>query len=90
MGDYFKFMFGGVSFINDYTISKLVGNFALIIISAIASIPAPANLAKKLISKIENKNLVLVLEIVWYVVLFIVTFAFLVSSTYNPFIYFRF
>ncbi|HHU84037.1 MAG TPA: MBOAT family protein [Clostridiales bacterium] len=90
MGDYFKFMFGGTSFINDYTTSKIIGNIALVIISAIASTPAPANLAKKLISKIENKNLVLVLEIVWYVVLFIVTFAFLVSSTYNPFIYFRF
>ena len=44
---------------------------------------------KKIESKLNNKNLFIIVDIV-YVLLFIITISYLVSDSYNPFLYFRF
>ena len=89
MGVYFKAMFGGSGLVNSDTISTLLSNLVLIVVAVVACTPLPSKLGGRLLKKLPSGSSE-ILEYTWYIVLFAVTFAFLVSSTYNPFIYFRF
>ena len=81
--NYLKIMFGfsGNKFIDSSFMYYFNNYFILLIILVICSIPI----------KFDYKNLfVKILSVLVYVTLFIITISFIVSDTYNPFIYFRF
>ena len=66
-------------------------SFAVILIVAvIGATPLP----KKIISKIENKNvgnlIISIAEPIFLVVVTVLSTAYLVDGSYNPFLYFRF
>lgn len=93
--EYFKVMFGfkGTSLYNQTTLFYLSSNAMSLIILIIASTPLMPMIYQKLVTSL-NSNLKWILEVVimpviYLSILFIST-AYLVDSSYNPFLYFRF
>ena len=80
------FFINDIDFINIETIYHIRNYIIILIIGIIASTP----LLKKLINKIKYKKIINVLEVIYYFVLLIIITAFLVDSSFNPFLYFRF
>lgn len=76
-------------FINQEFIYYFKNYFIILLIASVFSTPIYKN-----INKFINNNkcvcLKSIITIIIYVVLFIITIAYLVSDTYNPFLYFRF
>ena len=85
-----KNMFGanGLPIINDMTVSKMLGFAATFVILVIASTP----LCKWAGAKIKGKSerAYDVIEVISIPLLLALSAAYLVSSSYNPFLYFRF
>ena len=83
MFSYLKVMFGfnGNAFIDNTFLYYFNNYFILLIILVICSVPIKI--------KIDNKIFKIV-KVLFYIILFIITISFIVSDTYNPFIYFRF
>ena len=81
--EYLKIMFGfsGNKFIDSSFLYYFNNYFILLIILVICSVPIKINYKNKFIK---------IVSILVYVILFIITISFIVSDTYNPFIYFRF
>ena len=92
MWTHIKGMFGALSIpaSNFETFYYLRSYAPLLIIACIGSTPLLKNLVYKLRDKVNTGKLVSVLEPVFYVVLMIVTTGYLVDSSFNPFLYFRF
>lgn len=90
LGNYLKAMFGigGIQFINSEAIYYLYTNLALFIILIIASTPLLKNVSEKI--KNKNEKIYYVLKNIVIVLIIVVSFAYLVDATYNPFLYFRF
>lgn len=89
---YLKIMFGmhPVNFINSQFVYYLYTNILLIIILVLCSTPFIKNSYEKLIKNRTNQWLeAIVTPTVIFIILFSST-AYLVDSTYNPFLYFRF
>ena len=82
--------FGGLDFINSETIYYLRSYVVLIVVAIVASTPAVSNLAKLIGKSKKYKNLIDVAEVILYVVILLVCTAFLINSSFNPFLYFRF
>ena len=61
-------------------------HFVLFIIAIIGCTP----IFKKIKEKLKNNKIFMVIEIIICLVLFFISLSFLVGSTYNPFLYFRF
>ena len=81
LGEYLKIMFSikSYSFIDTYFL-YFIGNYGLLlIISIIFSIPLNI-----------NKKIPKTIKLIIYIILFIITTSYIVSDTYNPFLYFRF
>lgn len=87
---YTKRMIGldGAFFGNDF-IFFLKNYLIIFIIAGIFSTPL-FKLIKEKIEKSKNKGIYYTIMFISYLVLFIITISFLVSDTYNPFLYFRF
>ena len=88
--DYFKAMFGmGQAGVVDHTaIYLLVGNIVLFVILILGSTSFPQKLVQKFL---EKKELVFsIAQVCFFAIVFIVSVAFLVDASYNPFLYFRF
>lgn len=87
---YLSIMFGngGVSLINSDFMYLLMNNIFLLIILFIASTDIPKRIGTKLTPKSEIIETVL--EIVFLIVLLGLSIAYLVNSSYNPFLYFKF
>ncbi len=86
MGEYFKAMFGmGAGFINSDTVYYLMNYLPILIIAVVASTP----LAKNLWHKLPETARKVVLPVCLMLGLVMST-AYLVDGTYNPFLYFRF
>lgn len=83
------FGIGAKSFISSKTIFYFTNYFLIMALGIIFSMPIYPYINKK-ISKLKNKKLVSIFMVCIYLILFIITIAFLVSDTYNPFLYFRF
>ena len=66
------------------------GNAALLAVCAAASLPLGGKLAARLREKHGNGGAFFCAETLWYLLLFALSVASLVNSSYNPFIYFRF
>lgn len=95
LSEYFKVMFGfkGTSLYNQRTLFYLSSNAMSLIILIIASTPLMSMVYQKL-ERSLNSNLKWILEVIimpmiYLSILFIST-AYLVDSSYNPFLYFRF
>ena len=86
LGGYIKSLSGANGFADENSL-WLLSNYALIlIIAGIASTP----LAKNLWKKVESTRIAPALRIAFLIGVFILSCAYITSSTYNPFIYFRF
>ncbi len=91
LGQFIGAMFGsGGSFYDTHSLYLLTTNAVLLIILAIASTPAPKILAGKLLARLGDRPLTAVIENVAYAVIFVLSVAYIVDATYNPFLYFRF
>ena len=80
------FLINKINFVNPETIYHIKNYIFIFIIAIISSTP----LLKILIKKIKYKKIIDMLEIIYYFLLLIVVTAFLVDSSFNPFLYFRF
>ena len=84
------FGLGGVPLITAETIYYLKSYLIVFIIGIIGATPIPSMLVKKLSDKETWHKLVNVAEVVVLPVLLIVSTAYLVDGSFNPFLYFRF
>ncbi|MHC1722652.1 MAG: MBOAT family protein [Aminipila sp.] len=77
---------------NEYTWYLLSNNLILLIICIIASTDIPAKIWGRFYNVIwRDRPLIgLIVENLGLLLLFIISFAYIVASTYNPFLYFRF
>lgn len=89
---FFRALFGGGgSFMDRGSVYQLYSNAALLAALIIGSTCLPRKLADRIISRHENSVTVTVaMKGVFTVAVFILCTAFLVSDSYNPFLYFRF
>lgn len=96
LGHYLKGMFGGndITFFNSLTLYYIKGYIILFVILLIAATPYPraiARILEKYAKKTKHSNGVYqTISILLVLGIFILTIAFLVSSSFNPFLYFRF
>ena len=88
IGAYLSRMFGGTGvFATQITVYELVRNLVFLAILILASTPAPKKLWYKLYSKGTPWRIV---QSVVCAIAFVLCRAYLVDSSYNPFLYFRF
>ena len=88
IGAYLSRMFGGTGvFATQITVYELVRNLMFLAILILASSPAPKKLWYKLYSKGTPWRIV---QSVVCAIAFVLCIAYLVDSSYNPFLYFRF
>jgi alginate O-acetyltransferase complex protein AlgI len=80
------FLINKIDFINEETIYHFRNYIIVLIIAVVASTP----LIKNIFTKIKNNKLISVFEIIYYFGLLIIITAFLIDSSFNPFLYFRF
>ena len=89
---YLGAMFGaGGSFLNRGSIYQLYSNAVLLFILILGSSTLPARIASAILAKVRASNTaVVVLRGAFTVGVFMLSVAYLVSASYNPFLYFRF
>ncbi len=80
------FGLGGYSLSNSLTLYTLSSNAVIFILGILGATPLP----KKLYSKIADSRIISVLEPLAIVFLLLLSTAYLVDGSYNPFLYFRF
>ena len=93
MGRYLKAMFGfgGVKVVNQDFVYYLTCHAVVLVIAVLASLDYNTLLAKiKLKERLHNSIGGNVIRAVVMVALLVLSFAFLVGDSYNPFLYFRF
>ena len=77
-------------FINNYTIYYLKSYLIVLIIAIFGSTPLLKNIVEKLRKNKTINNLINVLEPIFLIILLLLVTAYLIDSSYNPFLYFRF
>ena len=89
---YFGYMFGnGVPLIDNQSLYYLLTNAVLLVILILASTPLPSKLANKFILAVQDRPIITTItQNLFIVVIFLISVAYLVNSSYNPFLYFRF
>ena len=91
LGKYLGAMFGrGGSFADGTSMYLLLTNAVLFVILAIAATPAPKMLAGKLLARLGENVSAAVIKNVVFVAILVLSTAYLVDASYNPFLYFRF
>ena len=92
VGNYIKCMFGfgGLKFANFETLYYIKNYMVIIIVALISATPIAKFVGSKLIEKKNGEKLVSVTQYVFILVVMLVSTASLLSSSFNPFIYFRF
>ncbi len=95
IGDGFSFisaMFGGgQGFANKETLYLLYNNAILLVVCLIGCTSLPKRIGNWVASKLKGKQIVLtIIQNVVYVCVFILSVAYLVDASFNPFLYFRF
>ena len=83
------FGFNDLNFINKETIYYLKSYLTILIIAIISSTPIIKNIILKLRKSKINK-IIDIIEPVLYICLLILSTAFLIDESFNPFLYFRF
>ena len=91
-GQYLKVMFGiGAKGIFDKQgFFMIFTNWLLIVIAILASAPRGYKLLKKITGCWQSEEVRAIVTCVVYIAMFLLCIAFLVTETYNPFLYFRF
>ncbi len=92
-GDYLAAMFGGagVGFANQQTLYLLYNYAVLLVILILGSTTLPKRIALRIMEKMRQGSWVpVILKCAFCLAVFIVSVAYLVDATYNPFLYFRF
>lgn len=84
------FGFNNLSFSNLETVYYLKNYIGVIIIAIIASIPWLQIIKKKISNSVLYKKILPIIESICYILLFIITTAYIVDESFNPFLYFRF
>ena len=89
---YLKAMFvPAAGFLSKESIYLLYSNAVLLACLILGSTELPEKLAKRLLRRVEGSSvLTLVLRIGFYLGVFLLSVAYLVGASYNPFLYFRF
>ena len=77
-------------FINTYTIYYLKSYLPILIVAIIASTPICKNIIEKLKKNNLINNIINILEPFYIIILLLLVTAYLIDSSYNPFLYFRF
>ena len=92
IGIFFKNMlgFGGLKIINFETIYYLKNYLVILVLALICATPLLKNISEKISKNKRFKNIFSFVEISGYVCLLLVCTSFLISNSFNPFIYFRF
>lgn len=90
-----KNLIGMFNFVNyklfDSTVLYYLKSYAiLVLVSVLASTPLLKNIAIKLSKRKVFKNFSIILEPALIIILLVISTSSLISSTYNPFLYFRF
>ena len=80
------FGFNNLPIINQETIYYIRNYFVIFAIAVICSTP----LSKQLLNKLKPKKVFFIIETLCYFILLIIITAFLIDSSFNPFLYFRF
>ena len=90
--EFMKNMFGinKLPFMNTEVLYYLKSYLIMIIISIVASTPLLKNICEKLNKKEKLKKTMDILEIVFVFTILIMVTSFLIDSSFNPFLYFRF
>jgi len=83
------FMLSDVPFIVDETIYYLKSYFVILAIACVFATPLFSNLVTKL-KTTKLKKVIDIMEPIYYLVLLIISTAYLIDSSFNPFLYFRF
>ena len=90
LGQFIGAMFGaGGSFADANSLYLLATNAILFVILAVAATPAPKLLAGKLMAKLGEKSGAIVQNAA-FIGIFVLSVAYIVDASYNPFLYFRF
>ena len=88
---YIGAMFGAGGALYDKTSLYLIStNIILLVILALASTDIPAKLGNSLVDRLGEKPLSAVVQNVVFAAVILISTAYLVDATYNPFLYFRF
>lgn len=88
---YIGAMFGAGGALYDKTSLYLLStNIILLVILALASTNLPARLGNSLVDRLGEKPLSAVVQNVVFAAVILISTAYLVDATYNPFLYFRF
>ena len=90
LGQFLAGMFGANGGASPALPGLLAGNVLLLCVAAFASLPLGKKLAEGLRKKCGGSAAFFCAETLWYLLLFLLSVASLVNSSYNPFIYFRF
>ena len=77
-------------FVNNFTIHYLKDYGLLLIISMLLSTPILKNMIVRLKENKKYNKILNILEIIIVIILLIIVTAYLIDSSYNPFLYFRF
>lgn len=87
LSSYMKQLLGiGSKFIDNNFMFYLTNYGLIILFGIIFSTP----IYKKIKEKFSNNTIFKILALIIYLILFVITLSFIVSDTYNPFLYFRF
>ena len=84
------FGFNNLPFMNQETIYYLKSYLTMIILAGIASTPLCKNICLKLKENKKVEKIMGLLEIVFVFIILTIVTAFLIDSSFNPFLYFRF
>lgn len=89
-GIFYKAMFGiGVKFVDSTALYYLASNVLLLVLLCIGSTELPKRIACKVRNRMDSTRVELLDNCVAFVIL-LLSIAFLVADSYNPFLYFRF
>lgn len=80
---------GSGGFLNRALLYEVSSNWLLLIVFALGATPLPARLGNRLLKAAGDRGGQL-LETVWLLLVLVLSVAFLVDASYNPFLYFRF
>ena len=83
------FFINNIPILNQEIIFQLKNYISIFIIAIIASTPLMSIIVNKL-KETKVKTLINILEPIYYILLLILTTAFLIDASFNPFLYFRF
>ncbi len=95
LGDIIVFLksimgFNNLPFTNSETNYYLRSYFIIILTSVIASTPIIKNIINKLTSKYHINTFIDTMQVIYLIIILVVSTAYLIDSSYNPFLYFRF